>query len=100
MRCFLKRWIKLKGHKHYMSRQVKPSEKSLKHKIEFRITHYAGDVAYSIIGFLDKNKDTLFQDFKRLLYNSRDPNLKLMWPEGAQHITEITKKTSNGWFIV
>ena len=24
---------------------------------------------YSVVGFLDKNKDTLFQDFKRLLYN-------------------------------
>lgn len=24
---------------------------------------------YSVVGFIDKNKDTLFQDFKRLLYN-------------------------------
>lgn len=24
---------------------------------------------YSVEGFLDKNKDTLFQDFKRLFYN-------------------------------
>ncbi|KAJ8950584.1 hypothetical protein NQ314_007808, partial [Rhamnusium bicolor] len=79
---------KLKGHKHYMSRQVKPSEKTLKHKIDFRITHYAGDVTYCIVGFLDKNKDMLFQDFKRLLYNSRDHTIKSMWPEGAQHISE------------
>lgn len=84
---------KLKGHKHYMSRQVKPSEKNLKHKIEFRITHYAGDVTYCILGFLDKNKDTLFQDFKRLLYNSKDPKIKEMWPEGAQHISEVKKMT-------
>ncbi|CAH1988239.1 unnamed protein product [Acanthoscelides obtectus] len=82
----------LKGHKHYMSRQTKPPEKTLRHKIDFRVTHYAGDVTYCIIGFLDKNKDTLFQDFKRLLYNSKDPNIKEMWPEGAQHISEITKR--------
>ncbi|XP_030751648.1 unconventional myosin ID isoform X2 [Sitophilus oryzae] len=82
----------LQGHKHFMSRQTKQSEKSLRHKIDFRITHYAGDVTYCIIGFLDKNKDTLFQDFKRLLYSSKDPNLKDMWPEGAQHITQITKR--------
>lgn len=25
--------------------------------------------SYSVVGFIDKNKDTLFQDFKRLLYN-------------------------------
>lgn len=55
-----------------------------------RITHYAGDVTYCIIGFLDKNKDTLFQDFKRLLFNSTDSNLKEMWPEGSQHITQVT----------
>lgn len=83
---------KLKSHKHYMSRGVKPAEKSLRHKIDFRITHYAGDVTYCIVGFLDKNKDSLYQDFKRLLYNSSDPNLKSMWPEGSQHITEITKR--------
>ncbi|ENN70521.1 hypothetical protein YQE_12697, partial [Dendroctonus ponderosae] len=82
----------LKGHKHYMSRQTKTAEKSLRHKVDFRITHYAGDVTYCIVGFLDKNKDTLFQDFKRLLFNSTDPNLKEMWPEGSQHITQITKR--------
>lgn len=82
----------LKGHKHYVSRQTKPPEKNLRHKVDFRITHYAGDVTYCITGFLDKNKDMLYQDFKRLLYNSKDPNIKEMWPEGAQHISEITKR--------
>ncbi|CAH0564005.1 unnamed protein product [Brassicogethes aeneus] len=82
----------LKGHHHFMSRQTKPSEKSLKHKVQFRITHYAGDVTYCIEGFLDKNKDTLFQDFKRLLYSSKDKNIRDMWPEGAQHITKTTKR--------
>lgn len=73
-----------------MSRQLKPLEKSLKLKEDFRVTHYAGDVTYNIDGFLDKNKDTLFQDFKRLLYNSTDKNLKDMWPEGAQHISQVS----------
>ncbi|KAI4456265.1 myosin [Holotrichia oblita] len=83
---------KLKGHHHYTSRQVKPADKELRHKIDFRITHYAGDVVYCINNFLDKNRDTLFQDFKRLLYHSSDPSLKNMWPEGAQSISEITKR--------
>ncbi|NXN60576.1 MYO1G protein, partial [Rynchops niger] len=47
---------------------------------------------YSVEGFLDKNKDTLFQDFKRLLYNSADPVLRAMWPDGEQSITEVTKR--------
>ena len=36
---------------------------------DFRVLHYAGEVTYCVVGFIDKNKDTLFQDFKRLLYN-------------------------------
>uniref|UniRef100_A0A8C7UC88 Myosin 1D n=1 Tax=Oncorhynchus mykiss TaxID=8022 RepID=A0A8C7UC88_ONCMY len=47
---------------------------------------------YSVVGFIDKNKDTLFQDFKRLLYNSSNPVLKVMWPEGKLKITEVTKR--------
>ena len=37
--------------------------------------HYAGDVIYNINGFIEKNRDTLFQDFKRLLFNSKNPVL-------------------------
>jgi myosin heavy subunit len=52
--------------------------------------HYAGDVVYSINGFLDKNKDTLFQDFRRLLYNSSNKIISGMWPEGAMDITKVS----------
>ncbi|KAG7204040.1 hypothetical protein KM043_001899 [Ampulex compressa] len=83
---------KLADHKHYTSRQLKPMDKDLQHKIQFRIKHYAGDVIYNINGFLDKNKDTLFQDFKRLLYNSSNPVISKMWPEGAQNILQTTKR--------
>lgn len=83
---------KLAQHPHYSSRQLKPMDKELKHKVDFRITHYAGDVIYDITGFMEKNKDTLYQDFKRLLYHSKDVNLTSMWPEGAQDITKTTKR--------
>lgn len=61
-------------------------------KTEFRISHYAGDVKYQIKGFIDKNKDSLYQDFKRMLFSSRNKYIKDMWPEGAQSLTEITKR--------
>ena len=32
------------------------------------------------------------QDFKRLLYNSKNEIFKSMWPEGAHSITTITKR--------
>ncbi|XP_064104605.1 unconventional myosin ID-like isoform X1 [Macrobrachium nipponense] len=83
---------KLKGHDHFTTRKLSPMDKELKHVEEFRIKHYAGDVVYSIKGFLEKNKDTLFQDFKRLMYSSSDKVISSMWPEGAQDITMITKR--------
>ncbi|PIO37248.1 hypothetical protein AB205_0219100, partial [Aquarana catesbeiana] len=79
-------------HAHYTSRKVTPTDKALEFDRDFRIRHYAGDVVYSVVGFIDKNKDTLFQDFKRLLYNSSNPVLKTMWPEGKLSITEVTKR--------
>ncbi|XP_053121729.1 unconventional myosin-Ig isoform X4 [Hemicordylus capensis] len=60
---------RLGRHPHYTSRKVNPTDKSMEFGRDFRIKHYAGDVTYSVEGFLDKNKDTLFQDFKRLMYN-------------------------------
>ncbi|KAL0597192.1 Unconventional myosin-Id, partial [Plecturocebus cupreus] len=83
---------KLGKHGHFSSRKLCASDKILEFDRDFRIRHYAGDVVYSVIGFIDKNKDTLFQDFKRLMYNSSNPVLKNMWPEGKLSITEVTKR--------
>ncbi|NXI38271.1 MYO1G protein, partial [Galbula dea] len=83
---------RLGHHPHYSSRKLCPTDKTMEFNRDFRIKHYAGDVTYSVEGFLDKNKDTLFQDFKRLFYNSADPVLRAMWPDGEQSITEVTKR--------
>jgi len=83
---------KLKGHKHYSSRRLEPTNKVLGHEENFMVKHYAGDVVYTVTGFIEKNRDTLFQDFKRLLWNSRNKTLRTMWPEGADHITKTTKR--------
>lgn len=83
---------KLAKHEHFTCRSLNPSDKTLEHARDFRIKHYAGQVTYQVPGFIDKNRDSLFQDFKRLLYNSEEDILQLMWPEGAQNITETTKR--------
>jgi len=83
---------KLGVHNHYKSRQTDKSDKNLAHDQDFQIQHYAGDVKYSVVNFLDKNKDQLYQDFKRLLFNSQHQMLKDMWPEGAKDLTAVTKR--------
>ncbi|KAK1331361.1 hypothetical protein QTO34_009314 [Cnephaeus nilssonii] len=39
---------------------------------------------YSVIGFIDKNKDTLFQDFKRLMYNRQPKFLVALFRQGLK----------------
>uniref|UniRef100_A0A8D3E5K7 Myosin 1D n=1 Tax=Scophthalmus maximus TaxID=52904 RepID=A0A8D3E5K7_SCOMX len=73
--------VKLAKHAHYTSQCT--------HMTRARPSSFH---RYSVVGFIDKNKDTLFQDFKRLLYNSSNPVLKAMWPEGKLSITEVTKR--------
>ena len=68
------------------------TDKTLAIGTEFRISHYAGKVNYQIDGFIHKNKDSLYQDLKRLLYHSSNPFIRLMWPEGAQELSAITKR--------
>lgn len=83
---------KLKKHDHFDSRGKSPSDRSLQHAKDFKIIHYAGEVTYSVDGFMDKNKDTLFQDFKRLMFSSSDATISSMWPEGKVDVTEVTKR--------
>lgn len=53
---------KFAGHAHYDSFVVS-RKKELGYTC-FRLRHYAGDVDYNTIGFLEKNRDTLFKDLK------------------------------------
>lgn len=41
---------------------------------------------------MEKNRDTMFQDLKRLLFHSRNSITSGMWPDGAQDITKTTKR--------
>lgn len=59
-------------NKYYTSRRLRMKNKNMLFDENFNITHYAGDVTYSVIGFIDKNRDTLYQDIKRLLYSRYD----------------------------
>lgn len=58
----LNRNQKIVQHAHYQSRVQRQflSDTTMK-QTDFRLVHYAGDVTYSVEGFIVKNKDSLFQ---------------------------------------
>ncbi|KAK3884845.1 hypothetical protein Pcinc_010904, partial [Petrolisthes cinctipes] len=68
--------------------------------MEFGIKHYAGQVWYSVEGFLDKNRDTLRNDVVELLISSKLPMLSEMFLDvrriGSENKT-LTK--ANGRFV-
>ncbi|KAK2506536.1 hypothetical protein MC885_014958 [Smutsia gigantea] len=80
-------------HPHYSSRQLCPTDKTMEFGRDFRIKHYAGDVTYTVEGFIDKNRDSLFQDFKRLLYNRRSLPSPTQWAEACCS-TQASRLTS------
>lgn len=68
------------AHEHFKTR-AGPQDKSLPADC-FMLKHYAGDVVYSVTGFLDKNTDTLYKDLAQLMFESSSVVLKACYPEG------------------
>jgi len=50
---------------------------------KFSLSHYAGTVTYSVVGFLDKNRDTLFTDLMQLCLDSQIPLLNEIFLAGT-----------------
>lgn len=64
----------LAEHPHYLS-HAKGDHKMQKtiERHQFRLKHYAGDVTYSVHGFIEKNNDLLFRDLKETIIASTNP---------------------------
>ncbi|KAG7168346.1 Unconventional myosin IC-like [Homarus americanus] len=50
-------------------------------KDEFRLRHYAGEVAYRVQGFLDKNNDLLFRDLKETMTHTSNSITNIVFPK-------------------
>jgi len=69
--------VMLADHPHYLS-HVKVDNKVKKtiQRDQFRLRHYAGEVTYSVQGFVEKNNDLLFRDLKECIIVSTKPITK------------------------
>ncbi|KAL8198899.1 UNVERIFIED_CONTAM: Unconventional myosin-Ic [Gekko kuhli] len=78
----------IKNHPHFLTHKLADAKtrKSLGRE-EFRLLHYAGEVTYSVSGFLDKNNDLLFRNLKEAMCNSENPIINHCFER-----TELTDK--------
>ena len=72
---------------------AKPPPKKRVHEAHFVLGHYAGDVEYNIIDWLDKNKDPLNNSVVKLLQKSTLKTLVDCW---ADYVSPEDANTSGG----
>ncbi|XP_036419693.1 myosin Ic, paralog b isoform X1 [Colossoma macropomum] len=61
------------GHAHFLSHKLADGKtRKVMGRDEFRLLHYAGEVNYSVNGFLDKNNDLLFRNLKEVMCMSEN----------------------------
>jgi len=64
-------------------------------KNQFIINHYAGKVFYNINGFLDKNRDTLFNDLVTLSLSSKVPLITEIFTYVAPPLEDVEQDKKN-----
>jgi myosin heavy subunit len=70
----------------------------LKNPNHFVVRHYAGDVIYDAIGFLEKNRDTLNPDLMEMLFTSTAPLINELFNEKVALSTADQKSSLSKQF--
>uniref|UniRef100_A0A9J8ASP4 Myosin IH n=1 Tax=Cyprinus carpio carpio TaxID=630221 RepID=A0A9J8ASP4_CYPCA len=72
---------KMGNHPHFLTHKLadKKTRKSLE-RGDFRLLHYAGEVTYCIVGFIDKNNDLLYKNIKDVMRLSKNPIIQECFP--------------------
>lgn len=80
---FLTKLIQSVGqNKHFITHEMLDYEARKRiERNQFRLLHYAGEVTYTSVGFVDKNNDLLYRSLKEAANTSADPTLREMFPE-------------------
>eukprot|EP00808_Paulinella_micropora_P021135 g79262.t1 len=78
---------------HKKQKENKVYKSVLKDPMSFVISHYAGDVTYTVEGFLEKNRDRLTDDLLELLVGSKSSFINELFPKSVLDM-ETGKKSS------
>ncbi|XP_053336802.1 unconventional myosin-Ih [Clarias gariepinus] len=64
---------KMGNHPHFITQKL--ADKTIRRTLErgdFRLLHYAGEVTYCVVGFIDKNNDLLYRHIKEVMRQSKN----------------------------
>ncbi|XP_046697346.1 unconventional myosin-Ih isoform X1 [Silurus meridionalis] len=64
---------KMGNHPHFITQKLadKKTSRTLE-RGDFRLLHYAGEVTYCVVGFIDKNNDLLYRHIKEVMRQSKN----------------------------
>ena len=95
---FLTKLIQTIGqHKHFITHEMLDYEgRKTINRDQFRLLHYAGEVTYTVVGFVDKNNDLLYRSLKEAANSSEDPILHEIFPESELLSQKRPKTVSYG----
>ncbi|XP_017945451.1 unconventional myosin-Ih [Xenopus tropicalis] len=64
---------KVGDHPHFLTRKLAdPVARKTIDWVDFRLIHYAGEVTYCAVGFLEKNNDLLYRNLKEVVLKSKN----------------------------
>ncbi|XP_028851271.1 unconventional myosin-Ih [Denticeps clupeoides] len=68
---------KMGNHPHFITHRLadQKTRKTLE-RGDFRLLHYAGEVTYCVVGFIDKNNDLLYRTIKDVMRQSKNAIVK------------------------
>jgi len=80
----------------YLAKKQNPhiKEASKFNTREFLVSHYAGDVAYDVTGFVEKNKDVLSDYILETLQQSAHPLMQKLFAQVASSTAKLVRRGS------